>query len=225
MTNENQPKLEDKLLEVGNLVTISRELDRAKTPSEYAQLYQPAAMILGGKEKALEILKELTRDPAYAQMTISGGIDIRAKEIETEYNDQKVRITQEIADKIDASLNGIKNKQEAASKVSEYLEDLFNIPELDQATANRYAQDGLRQATRIPYSFEAEGSIEQYRDKHKSLISRIASSEYLSGNDESGYKIDGEKFKEIMDKVKTGAVVYNKAKAIEEEAERQKQAT
>tara|TARA_Y100000034_G_C6878497_1_gene402169 strand:+ start:289 stop:981 length:693 start_codon:yes stop_codon:yes gene_type:complete len=212
---QTQPKLEDKLMDIGSLTSLSKDLDEAKTPSEYAQIYHPASMLLGGEEKYMDVLKELTRDSSYAQMTISGGAQIRAKEIKEEYKDQKDRITKEVADQMDKSLEGIKTKEEAATKVSIYLEDLFKFPGLSQLTADKYAQDELRQSARIPYSFEAKGSIEQYSDKHKSLQSRTATSEFLSGDEDKGYSIDREKLGKIMDRVETGATIYNKAKVIE----------
>lgn len=219
MIQENQmtqPKLEEVLLDIGSLSSFSRKIDQGSLkPSERNTIYETAATILD-KENFEDMMLNLTKDPSFAYRVISSGAKNRVEEIKEEYQNQKSRITKEVADQIDESLSGIKNKGEAAAMLSAYFRDLSDISELDQRTANKYARRDLAKRAKVDYLLEGEGSIKQYKDEHEMLQLRTATSEYLRGDNEKGYTIDRKKLGKIMDNVESGAVLYTKADIINE---------
>lgn len=236
MANENQPKLEDKLLDLGSLTSISRNIDESREPSQRGQLYEAAAELIAGprlieteqgKRENLDyrnLIKELRYSPEYAQTLIQGNMNIKASEIKNEYETKKGEILKQIANLIDKRLITAKNKIEATYLLKPFLEDLMKIKEPTQSEANEVENRNFENRLKIPYAFDQIGSTEHYKD----LVMRNILSNYIieeKENDKVIYKVNKEKLSEITDNIISGAILYAKAKTIEHlEAIRESQA-
>lgn len=224
MTQENQgPSLEDRLLQVGSINQTGRQIEKSKRYSERSQLYQQLAGLLseGNQKRYKEAYGDIRLSPEEAMRYSLEGLSSRAKDIESQYKENKDKIINKVISSMKDTLKEAKNKSEAASILSNYFISLFDLQELDQNTADEYAQQDVAEDLGVSMNFSARGSIENYRPKHESLQARIYASQYLKDkkNEDGkiiGYELDKKKIAETMNKVIPGATMYTNAMGIEE---------
>ena len=226
MLNENQiSDLERKLLDIGNLVSVSKGIDKS-TSSKRGHLYENAAMIIAGprvigegkdarENKAYtDLIEEMRYSPEYAQMQINGAVNIRSEEIKKEVEDSKDKLLETIANSINSNLDKAKNKSEAAEILKLYLNDLIDIKDPSQEEADETVNDEFRMKLRIPYSFDRKGSISQYKE----LMLRSVASEFLAEKGEGSnkkYELDVSKIKDSIKEVVGIAKLYTNTKFVE----------
>ncbi|MBS3135236.1 hypothetical protein J4406_02620 [Candidatus Woesearchaeota archaeon] len=229
MTNENQPNLEDMLLKIASLTNVSKGIGKSKTPQEQADLYELAAKMISGRdeEQYKRVIRELTRNPAYAVMETEGARDNLAGSVKEQYDAEKVRVIKDVESRINENLKEAKDSKAIASMVvAQYLNDILDVPEytqeqVDDIESNQVYSMGL------PYAFEARGSVEHY----KNLELRKKASEYLKAIKEKDgdkekvvrYVIDSEKLGKAMEDVTMGASVYGRTKAVTEAIKKAKE--
>jgi len=227
--NQTQEKsLEQRLLEIGSLSHLTRDLNDSKKPNERVGLYSNIAGILSeGNEQDYKT--------AYGDMRLSleeayryahEGTQTRVNDAEGLYSRNKGKIIKEVTSSMENDLKSAKNKHQAASILSNYFMGLFNVPELDQVTADEYAQNDFANKIGVGMNFSARGHIEDYREAHKNLQARIFASKFLrelnsKDGKEKVYTVNKTKLNELMDKVNPAAVVYTNARRLKE-AKKQK---
>ena len=217
MTNENQPTLEQMLLDLSGETEILKNLGKSKSIEEQSNLYDIAAQMISQEkngENHERVIKELTRDPIYAYMQIEGHRDNFAQSIQDLYKEGKGKIAKDIESKINNNLRQAKNKATASIILANYLTDiLIKTPEVTQDEVDGIEREEIYKM-RLPYAFEARGSVEGY----KNLELRKAASKYLTetkDGDEVKYSINSEKLKEVMEDVIKGASLYGRTLTIE----------
>lgn len=229
MANENQPNLENMLLALSIETNVLKRLDKSKSIGEQANLYKTAAQMISQEEQGenyQRVIRELTRDPRYAHMEIEGHRDNFAKSIEGSYKENKDKIAKGIESKINEDLKQAKDKATASMILAQYLNEIvIESPEVSQDEVDQIERLGV-QNMGLPYSFEARGSVGQY----KSLELRKQASEYLKETKEKNgdkevvsYTVDIKKLGKAMDNVITGASLYGRAKVIEQKAQQQRE--
>ena len=230
MAQENQVKLEDKLLQIDSINKVGRGIEKSKSYAERSQLYLGLANLLseGNPQRYKEAYGDIRISPEEAMRYVLEGTSTRAKNIEGEYKQNKGKIAKEVVSSIKDTLKEVKNKSEAASILSQYFTGLFETKDLDQITADEYAQEDAARELGVSMNFSARGSIEQYKQKHESLQSRLYASQFLKDKKDNkgniiGYELDKDKIVEVMDKVVIGATLYSNSRAIEKVKEEQKQ--
>ncbi len=220
MAEQTQEKsLEQRLLEIGSLSQLNKGINKAKYPSERYQLYQNLAGILSEGDPNLykTAYGDIRISPEEAVRYALEGTHSRVKEAEPLYQANKEKITKEVISAIKEDVKNAKNKAEAAALLSFYLKGLHDIPDLDQITADEYAQEEAAEKLGVNMNFSARGSIEKYRPLHENLQARLYASEYLKDikdkkGEAIGYELDEEKITKLMDKVETGALMYKNSK-------------
>ena len=227
MTEQNQvqePTLEQRLLQMGELNHLSRGVNKSKDPRQTAGLYRQLAENLAENDEGIydEIYRNLRLSREIAMDHAMQSMDRRKTEIEPLYKDEaKNKILEGVIASMKDTLKDSKNKYEAALKLSQYFGGLFDIPELDQVTANRYARQEVEAKTGIQGVYDVEGSIDKYNAQHEAntLIQRIQASEYIEdikeGDKVTGYKLNEAKLKQAMNDVVYGATMYTNPKGIE----------
>lgn len=217
MTEQNGPNLEQRLLQIGSLNKISDKINISESPAERSRHYQTLANILseGNPQLYKEAYGDIRVSPEEAIRYAQEGSKTRAAEAEPLYQERKEKIIDTILSSIKETLKGVKNKAEAASILGFYLQGLEQTPKLDQVTANEYAQEESAEALGVSMNFSARGSINDYKDKHQSLHSRLYASTYLKDKEgDVNYKLDEKKLRDLMEDVNSAAVVYSNAQAI-----------
>jgi len=225
MENKNQPKLEDMLLGIASLSNLSKGIGKSKTPEEQANLYRATAKMLSGEDedKYTAILREFTRDPAYAVMEAEGARNNLARSVKGQYDEKRAEIVRDVESRINDTLKEAKEDKATASMIlAQYLSDILDVPEYTQEQVDEKERENVYSAG-LPYAFEARGSAEHY----KSLELRKKASEYLKeikeGEKITGYMVDSGKLGKAMENVTIGASVYGRTKQITEKIEKAKQ--
>ena len=232
MTEQEQnqePSLEDRLLQIGEYSKIVRGIDKSKKASERYSLYADLA-----KLSTLEIqdpnLRARRYKEAYGDIRISPeeairygieGLSNKAGETEPLYKGAaKEKIVEEVFSNMESDLSKAKDGAQAASVLANYLRGLYDAPELDQVTANEYAQEDAANDLGVSMNYSARGSISNYQNKHESLNARLFASQYLkekkNGDKVVGYQLNKKKLMEdVMGKLEAVAVVYSNTKKIQ----------
>jgi len=239
MAEQNQKQtqeksLEDKLLQIGNLHQISRDIENSKKYRERYSLYRALAGELseGDLKRYKEAYRDIRVSPEEAIRYSLEGLGNRAKKAEPQYKEKKKEILENLVSTINKDLKGAKDGHEASTILSHYLTGLYETPELDQITADEYAQEDAAESLGVSMNFSARGHIEHYREKHESLYARIYASQYLKeitqgkGKNKKviGYELDKEKIAKLADNIVNTAVIYRNAKIIAEYKTKQKEA-
>ncbi|MCD4666283.1 hypothetical protein K8R47_00550 [archaeon] len=229
MAEQKEFTLEQKLLRLGQLSNISREIDNTQSPSERGHFYELATQTIAGPKRVMQndvevdnqgyigLIRELTRSgPEYAQMNITGNIDNQVSEIEKEYNDKKTGVLEEITSSINGKLKDVKSKAEAAAVLQVYLSEFVKLKQdPTQADADEAENQNFKEQLGIPYAFDQIGSLAHYKD----IALRSVLSDYLvqEGEGKSAkYTVDKEKIGKFTEDVKSGAMLYTRAKNIDE---------
>lgn len=239
------PNLEDRLLEIGSLMQLRKGINKSKNPGERFPLYQILAQRLAPdyieyyRNQGENINPEEAIKVAYGDIRISPeealryaveGTQKRVNDTKSLYEGKnKNKIIKDIVSAMEKDIKNSKSIDEAAEKLSIYLRGLFQTPELDQITADEYAQKEAAEALGVSMNFSARGSIEKYRGRHEGLYARAFAHEYLKENKENDkiiYSIDKDKIGKIMDKVEGASLLYTNyinLKAMKEAMKQQKE--
>ena len=226
MTNKNstikEPSLEDRLLQIGSLSQISRGIERSRSPSERLGLYQHLAGIVSGGDEILykNDYGDIRVSPEEAIRYATEGIQTGIKDAEPLYKESKERITSDVISAMEEDLKSAETIDEAAGRLSEYLRGLYNIPELDQVTADGYEQQEVARRLGVSMNYSARGSIEKYKGSHEALVARTIAREYITEKKEGdkviGYRLDKDKITKAMDNIGIGALLYSNTQNIKE---------
>ena len=217
--------LENILKNIGDLQETLGLLNNAKNVGERTNFYNLASLLINGEESGPNhdrVIKELTRDPQYAQMEIDNVSKNRANAIKTEYEANKNVIKDQIQNYINNTLKEAgSDKAQAAMMLVAYLNDiLIKTPDITQDQADQN-EKGKVKGMGFKYAFEAKGSVSEI----KGMQSRLAASEYLKENTDAegkvSYTFDSEKLDEVMKDIPTTAHLYTRAKLVEERKQRQ----
>ncbi len=223
---EEDKNLEQRLLQIGSLNHIYRGIEKSKSVEERSNLYIGLAGILGeGKEEVKENLyKNIRISPEEAIRYAREGIISRKESIEETYKANKDKIAKKVISSMKNILKKTKNKAEAAQILSNYFVSLFDIPELDQHTADEYARREVEQKAGVSMIFDVNGNKEnpEYKMMHETneLSQRILTSEYLKDIKDkdgkiTGYILDEEKLSKSMEDALIGSVLYTNSERIE----------
>ena len=222
MAEQNQPTLEQRIEGLGSLNYLTKNIAKEKDIPLRSKLYESLAYAMGGRDE--EAVKSwytnFKSSPEDAYRHANELTTNVASELEPLYKENKDRIAQGVIANIKDTLGKAENKAEAASLLSAYFKGLFETPELDQVTADNYAQSGLEQKTGVKWNSTARGSIEKYKSSHASLHARLYASQYLEDiKDEkgnvTGYRLNEDKIKELMEDIKNGATIYLNTQVVE----------
>ena len=225
MTNQNQePSLEERLSSIGNLNHLSRKIDREKRTPERSKLYENLARILGGgnDKEAKNWYTNFKSSPEDAYRHASERLESEASVLEPLYKENKKNIVSHVLTQMKDNLLKAENKAEAASMLSNYFMGLVDLPELDQITADEYAQSELEAKAGVKWNSTARGSIEKYRSNHESLQARLFASQYLKDLGNGKYGLDEEKIAKQMDDIIVGATLYSNSNQIKQAREAKK---
>jgi len=226
MTEKNQePSLEQRLSSIGNLNHLSGKIDREKRTSERSKLYENLAKILGGGDdkEAKNWYANFKSSPEDAYRHANERLESEASVLEPLYKENKKNIVSHVLTQMKDYLSEAKTKAEAASMLSNYFMGLVDLPELDQITADEYAQSESEAKAGVKWNSTARGSIEKYRPIHESLQARLFASQYLKDLGNGKYGLDEEKIAKQMDDVIVGATLYSNANLIKQDRESKEQ--
>lgn len=228
MENQNQePSLEDRLNSIGNINHLSRGIANEKRLPKRSKLYENLAKILGGgnDKKAKDWYANFKSSPEDAYRHANEKLASEANVLEPLYKENKKNIISHVLSQMKENIIEAKNKAEAASMLSNYFIGLVDLPELDQITADEYAQSELEAEAGVKWNSTARGSIEKYRSDHESLQARLFASQYLKDLGNGKYGLDEEKIAKQMDNVIVGATLYSNANRIRQAKEAKKKAS
>ncbi|MEK6932422.1 MAG: hypothetical protein AABW56_01350 [Nanoarchaeota archaeon] len=235
---QNQPKLEERLLQIGAYTRLSRGLEKSSSNTERYQLYKNLAG-LAASEIQDPALRNRRYKEAYGDIRVSPEEAVRyalenkqdkINETQPLYNGgDKEKILEEVVSEMKGELKGVKNGAEAAAKLATYLTGLYDAPKLGQGQADEYAQEDAADDLGVSMNFSARGNIGDYRNRHESLYARMYASQFMKEIKDkdkkvTGYELDEKKVKEFMKDIDKAAVIYSNTKAIKEFKKEQKEA-
>src|SRR3989344_7523926 len=190
MTQEqNQgPKLEDRLLQIGAYNRLSRSIEKSDSKTERYNLYKGLAGLSVSEIQDPELRNQRYKE-AYGDIRVSPEEAIRyalenkqekINETQSLYKGEgKEKILEEVVSEMKGELKGVKNGAEAAAKIATYLTGLYDTPELGQGNADEYAQEDAANDLGVSMNFSARGNIGDYRKKHESLYARMYASQFM----------------------------------------------
>ncbi|MBS3163175.1 hypothetical protein J4427_00610 [Candidatus Woesearchaeota archaeon] len=244
MAKQKLTSLEQGLLRIGLYNDIANSFKRTKDLREYTTLqriltkevYMDHLNALPARERE-ELTEEehkqmyddiletvmLSREKAYDSAVEVVGK--RQKAVEEDYKINKQDVIKKVISAINNDLKKAKNPAEAGDALADYFRNVVEIPEIDQAEADRYAKREMEETTGMTV-FRAHGNPEKYRKRELRLIAL----QYIKENKEDekvvGYSIDENKLAKELDETKEGgilkaATIYFNALRIKEDKKRE----
>jgi hypothetical protein len=229
--NQREPTLEDRLNKIAFLNQTTKDIRSSKDPQERLQLYQNLAYALSENDETYRaVYGDIRVSPEEAIRYALQPLTREINEANSLYQQNRERITRQIIREINRDLRAVNNKYDAANLLVPYLNGLFEIPELDQATADRYAREEIAKKVGVNVNYSAHGRMEDYRDQHETiqLQKRIFAGQFIrevtnrQGN-VTGIALNEDKIRDIMENIGFGATVYRNTQIRIAERERQAQ--
>lgn len=226
--------LEERLVDIGNLKSLITGVQKLDDNKLRVNAYRTIAKILT-KDSNSEISDEDERNrkrealyysyyenirvsPEEATRYALEGVASRVKSIEKLYEDNKESIVKTIVSSINGDLKKAKTKAEAGQILVEYLSglDKLNAPEVDQSVLDRHANLEAAAQGGVSMHFGMKGNKKEF----EGLYARGVALKYVKEeeNKESGitsYKIDEEKFEELVKDVENAGLLYTNVKHVE----------
>ncbi|MBS3095729.1 hypothetical protein J4231_03545 [Candidatus Woesearchaeota archaeon] len=215
-------RLEDKLMEMGIINAIAHGINSVQSgPEERQRSYDLLARVLsnGDPKHYKNAYGDIRVSPEEAIRYANDGLETRKTDAEPDYNEGKKRIISHVLSAMNSDVDGSESKAEAASRLYSYFMNLVEPKELDQATADSYAQEDAANALGVGMNFTARGSIEAYKKKHNSVQARLFGANFLKDKKDKkgkviGCYLDESKVTDFMEDVVNAAVLYTNAENI-----------
>jgi len=216
--------LEDLLENAGQLFHLRGMVDKSRKPSELTSLNEQITRILTKDTPGdyLPTLNQVSANAPWASRYATAGLSTRLETAKPLYEKYGSRLKEQIIEAMQQELKESQSKADAALRLSTYFTGLAESPELDQVTADEYAQDELAKRIGVDVNFTARGHIEAYRKKHENLYARLFAEQFIKETKSekgSKYELDTQKIDEVMKEVKAGSVIYTNHKQIQEQKE------
>jgi len=201
--------LEQTLLEIGSLNSLSKEIRGSKDPKSHYQNYIQLAGMLsqGNQEDFKDIYGDIRQSPEEAIRYALEGMNSKAKGGEELYKQGREKIAKDIISSMNSTIKESKSKAEAAQRLIPYFTNLVEVPELAQTTLDEIAQQDLSKRIGVNMNFSARGSIEKYTELKQREYAAGLIKEVKDGDKIKGYEIDYEKLNKSMDKIVYGETV------------------
>lgn len=218
--NQNQePTLEQRLLGIGQTVHTYKSIIDSENPEQRNQHYENLASLMSGQKKGEQYwdaaYQNIIQSPERAIGMAKENVGTRSAQVKELYKEKKDKIVDFVISLMNKEVESSKTGDEVALKLSAYFTRIFDIPKLDQVTANRYANTETARILGVSTIYGQEGSIEQYKNYHSSLSAREFAGIFIKEEkDKDGkvtYVLEKEKVKELMNDITNASILYTNA--------------